>query len=308
MAHIDTNNSSYLIPGTAVLPGNATGQIPYGLTNDYMFRAVFQRSEKALRHLLSALLSIPYNDIRSCEIKNPIILGDNIDDKTCVLDIRLLLNDNHLINLEMQTGRFEFWPGRAIFYLSRLYCNIRSGKNYSQIKPALHIGILTNSPFPDVHEFYSEYLLTNTKNGHIFSRNFSARMLCLDQIDSTPPKERESELYYWAKLFKATTWEEVNALIKEKPYLNDAVSNLHALTEDEKIQLQCEARERYYLDMNSARSEGEQKGIQIGIKQGINQNKIEVARNLLDLLDAKTISEKVGLPLEVVQSLKMDQA
>lgn len=79
---------------------------------------------------------------------------------------------------------------------------------------------------------------------------------------------------------------------KEKPYLNDAASNLHALTEDEKIQLQCEARERYYLDMNSARNEGEQ------------QAKIEVARNLLDILDAETISEKVKLPLEIVQSLK----
>lgn len=269
-----------------------TGSIPYGLTNDYMFRAVFQKSEAALRRLLSALLAIPYDDIISCEIKNPIVLGETIDDKTCILDIRLLLNNNKIINLEMQTGQFKFWPDRVIFYLSRLYCNIRSGEDYSQIKPVLHIGILTGSPFSDVQEFYSEYLLTNTKNGHIFSRNFSARMLCLNQIDSVSPEERESELYYWAKLFKATTWEEVTTLSKEKPYLNDAASNLHALTEDEKIQLQCEARERYYLDMNSARNEGEQ------------QAKIEVARNLLDILDAETISEKVKLPLEIVQSLK----
>ena len=37
---------------------NLTGPVRYGLTNDYMFRAVFQNSEEALRHLLSALLDI----------------------------------------------------------------------------------------------------------------------------------------------------------------------------------------------------------------------------------------------------------
>ncbi len=48
----------------------ATGPIQYGLTNDYMFRAVCQQSEEALRHLLSALLNIPYEEIISSAITN----------------------------------------------------------------------------------------------------------------------------------------------------------------------------------------------------------------------------------------------
>lgn len=91
--------------------------------------------------------------------------------------------------------------------------------------------------------------------------------------------------------------------MKEKSYLNDAASHLRSLTEDEKIQLQCEARERYYLDMSSARSEGEPKGI----KQGTEQTRLEIARNLPDTLDADTIAQKVNLPVEMVLSLKYSE-
>lgn len=41
-----------------------------------------------------------------------------------------------------------------------------------------------------------------------------------------------------------------------------------------------------------------------GIKQGIEQAKLENAKNLLDLLDEETIADRIGLPLETVQKLK----
>ena len=37
---------------------------------------------------------------------------------------------------------------------------------------------------------------------------------------------------------------------------------------------------------------------------GVENSKIEVAKNLMDLLDIDTIAERVGLPLELVQKLK----
>ena len=38
---------------------NGEEKVEYGLTNDYMFRSVFQTSEEALRGLLGVLLYIP---------------------------------------------------------------------------------------------------------------------------------------------------------------------------------------------------------------------------------------------------------
>ena len=49
------------------------GPLTYGLTNDYMFRAILQRSNNVLKHLLAALLDIEVSQIISCEITNPIV-------------------------------------------------------------------------------------------------------------------------------------------------------------------------------------------------------------------------------------------
>ena len=48
---------------------------------------------------------------------------------------------------------------------------------------------------------------------------------------------------------------------------------------------------------------GKKEGIKEGIKEGRNKEKIELARNLLDVLDIKTISIKTGLSIEQVESI-----
>lgn len=57
----------------------AHGKLDYPLTNDYMFRALFQKNNKALRGLVSSLLRLPIAEIQSVEITNPIIIGDDYD-------------------------------------------------------------------------------------------------------------------------------------------------------------------------------------------------------------------------------------
>ena len=61
-----------------------TGKLEFTATNDYMFRAVLQSNEKALKGLLAALLDITMEEIISVTILNPIKLGDAIDEKTII--------------------------------------------------------------------------------------------------------------------------------------------------------------------------------------------------------------------------------
>jgi hypothetical protein len=49
---------------------------------------------------------------------------------------------------------------------------------------------------------------------------------------------------------------------------------------------------------------GMERGMERGIECGAENNKIENARNLLDLLDEEVIAERIGLPLETVRELK----
>ena len=190
-------------------------EVEYGLTNDYMFRSVFQTSKEALKGLLSALLYIPEEEILSCEICNPIILGTAIDEKTCILDIRVLLNGNKQINLEMQMGSVENWTDRSVFYLCRMFTDMKKGLDYTQTKPSIHIGIMMKSPIPEDAAFYNEYALKNRRTGYEFTGKIALHVLDLSCLEQVPEEERNSALYYWACVFKAKTWKEVLAMTEQ---------------------------------------------------------------------------------------------
>ena len=248
-------------------------EVEYGLTNDYMFRSVFQTSKEALKGLLSALLYIPEEEILSCEICNPIILGTAIDEKTCILDIRVVLNGNKQINLEMQMGSVENWTDRSVFYLCRMFTDMKKGLDYTQTKPSIHIGIMMKSPIPEDAAFYNEYALKNRRTGYEFTGKIALHVLDLSCLEQVPEEERNSALYYWACVFKAKTWKEILAMTEQSESIKKAVVTLRELSEDEKIRLQCEARERYQMDwqssMRTSREKGREEGRESGRKEMI---------------------------------------
>ena len=242
-------------------------EVEYGLTNDYMFRSVFQASEEALKGLLSALLYIPEEEILSCKICNTIILGDAIDEKTCILDIRVLLNNSKQINLEMQMGSVENWTDRSVFYLCKMYTDIKKGLDYTEAKSSIHIGIMMKSPIPEDAAFYNEYALKNRRTGYEFTGKIALHVLDLSYLEQVPEEERNSALYYWACVFKAKTWKEVLAMAEQSESIKKAVVTLRELSEDEKIRLQCEARERYQMDWQSSMRTNREKGREEGRKE-----------------------------------------
>ena len=72
---------------------SATGPIQYSLTNDYMFRSVFQESKEALKGLLCAVLHLREDEIKEIEICNPVELGKNIESKDFILDLKITFNN-----------------------------------------------------------------------------------------------------------------------------------------------------------------------------------------------------------------------
>lgn len=134
---------------------NASGPFDYPLTNDYMFRSLCQKNNKALKGLLSALLRIPPEQIHSVVITNPIVVGEACPDKEFRLDVRVELNGNAIINIEMQVANLHDWPERSISYLCRLFDNLSHGDKYTAVRSAVHISILDFTLFSDDPSFYS---------------------------------------------------------------------------------------------------------------------------------------------------------
>lgn len=238
----------------------------YSLRNDYMFHSVLQESENVLRGLVSALIGIDPEAILSCTIENPIVPGEHIDDKTTVLDVKLLLNHAERVNIEMQVEKRDFWTARSLLYWARAYDRLKKGEDYGCLKKTYHIGILDYTLFPEEPEFLSEYLIVNKVTQRIYNDNFCIRTVDLTQIDRY--REGEEELAAWARLFRANSWEELEQLAAGKEVYQEMVVTMKKLTAEERMQMELEAREDYERTISSLYKSGHRNGMQEGMRQG----------------------------------------
>ena len=223
----------------------ATGPVQIPMTNDYLFRALLQKNNHVLKGLICSLLHLKLDAVISVEILNPIVLGEQIDNKDFIMDIRCLLNDNTIINLEMQVVNQRNWTDRSLSYLCRSFDNLETGQDYVQTKSAVQIGILDFTLFPDNPEFYATYMMTNIKNQRIYSSKLRLSVLDLTHIDLATKEDRKYHIDYWASLFKATTWEEIKMLAQKDGMIKEATDTIIQLTRDEQIRQRCEARADY---------------------------------------------------------------
>lgn len=221
----------------------ATGNIPYNMTNDYMFRYILQKNEKVLRGLICSLLHLMPHQIQTVEITNPINLNENIQDKEFILDINILMNDNTQINLEMQLIDYHNWTDRSLAYLCRSFDHLYHGQKYEEALPAIHIGFLDYTLFPDFPEFYATNMLMNVKNHHIYSDKFQLSVVDLSQIELATEEDKANQIDYWARLFKAKTWEEIKMVAKKSEFLQEAAHSIYMANADEIVRQKCLARE-----------------------------------------------------------------
>lgn len=268
-----------------------TGPLPHKLTNDYMFKAFLQKNEKALRGLLCALLRLKDSDIKTVTITNPIILGERITDKYVILDINLLLNDNTIINIEMQVENLKNWPERSLTYLCKNYDQLKTGEDYKESKKAIQIGILdfTIDGFPQ--ELFLDYYFVNQKTNHIYSDKVSILVLQLNQLGKEKDEASMPDLYHWAQLFCAETWEEIIMLAEKNKEISECIVTLKELSEDERIQMECEAREKARRDAVAREDYVFDKGLKQGLEMGVEQGLDRMAQLNVILIKDKRFAD-----------------
>ena len=168
------------------------------LVNDYLFRALLQKNNRVLKGLIASLLHMEMEDIQSVIIKNEIILGKHIPDKAFILDIRVLMNDNSIINLEMQVVDQCNWVERSMSYLCRCFDNLAKGDDYINAKPVVQIGLLDYTLFPDAPEFYASYYLMNENSHKIYSDKLRISVVDLTHIDLATDEDKLFGIDHWA--------------------------------------------------------------------------------------------------------------
>ncbi|MCI5935429.1 MAG: PD-(D/E)XK nuclease family transposase [Lachnospiraceae bacterium] len=239
-----------------ILEHSMHGELKYTLMNDFLAKYSLQKDLFALKGLLAALLDLELYEIYSIEIKNPITPGEYIQDKDCILDIRLELNNHSIINIEIQTRFQAYWAERSLLYLSKNFDHLKEGESYKQLKPCVQIGILDNDVFHPqdpryTGELYARYRMLNVKTHTEYTGKFEIRVLSLKNIEhaSEAEKEKPNGVYQWAKLFAAQTWEELKMVAEKNERMQSFVGTVRQLSAEERVAQVCEARRKYLSDM-----------------------------------------------------------
>lgn len=288
MIKISTDNNCEILQ-------KLNGNLEFRLTNAYLFVAVLQENRESLCHLIAALLHIKREDILSVEILNPIVLGQALPYKDCVLDLLLLLNNHTRINLEMQVSNEHNWDNRSVYYMAAKLTDLPKGSDYNNLKPVIQIGILDFNYPDDNQEFYQQITLINKKTGKIFSDKAAIHVLCLSQIENATPEDHASGLYKWAKIFKATTWKELIDLAENNPVLEGTIVTMAKLSAEDKIRQQCEREEKFERDRISAINYGRK----VGLEEGRAKGKAEAKKDLQKLLSLMSEAGEASLLLEM---------
>ena len=233
----------------------ATGEIKFTLKSDVMFHYVMQQSKAALRGLVCALKGIPESDVKNIEVLNPIDL--NSAGKETIMDLKLTLNNNEVLNIELQVYPDKHWIRRSILYLGRTYDSIGLGENYSQLKPTTLFCITDQELVENaIPEFYAKYRLSNLKNHQLYTDNFGLNVLQLNHTDIATTEDIGNKLVYWAELFKASTWEEFKALAKDNPDIEEVGNLIFTLNYDNQAKELLEGQRRYREVMATQYADG----------------------------------------------------
>lgn len=125
---------------------------------DFSFKRLMA-NEKVRRYLVSDILGIPVERIKSVRLLNTFLQKRYRKQKLGILDILVELDDGTKINFEMQVKIYDHWDKRSLFYLTKMYVDeLKTGEDYGKLKRCVHVSILDFN-LTDSEKYHSVYRL-----------------------------------------------------------------------------------------------------------------------------------------------------
>ena len=257
------------------------------LTNNYAFLKIFKKEENVKGFLID-LLNLKEKQIKKIEIKDPFTSGENKEEKEGILDIKLTLNGNKKINIEMQNTYQEDWTERSLFYNCRMFTEgFKKGEPYWKLSPCIHVGIL-NFNMMKSPGYYHKVTLRDEKTNELYSRKFQFHMIELKKTKTAKGKARKHPLYRWARLIAATTWEEVAQESAGNRYMERIQEEMVKMSQDERDRYLYLREEMAASDRVSLLQSAENRGVRGGklLNQiSMIQKKVKKNKNLEQIAD-----------------------
>ncbi|MBL0703556.1 MAG: Rpn family recombination-promoting nuclease/putative transposase [Sulfurospirillum sp.] len=271
--------------------------------NDIAFKKIFgdETKTEVLISFLNSILDFKDSKlIKSVTIANPYQVPKIKDLKNTILDIKATNQDDEEFIVEMQVEKDKNFAKRSLYYTSKSYvAQIKKAEDYKKLKKVYFIGILDFAIF-DTKDYISRHLILDEKTHKQEVKDFEFNFIELEKFNITL-QECNTIAKKWIYFIQNAE----NFEMMPKEY--EDIKEFKTAFETAKIYNWSEKElEVYdYVSMQEGKRLNEiETAHEDGIEQGIEQRNIEIAKNLLDVLENQTISLKTGLSEEFIESLR----
>ena len=267
---------------------------------DFAFKKIFGSSESK-DILISFLNAMVYNSepmIQDLEIIDPYLAPKVTGLKDTYLDVKAQLNTGEIVIIEMQVINVEAFTKRVLYNAAKTYSlQLDVGQGYRFLKPVIALTITDFIQFENTDSWISYFIFKEKTQNFNYSENELELVFVelpkfqksLEQLETLTDKW----IYF---MQSARILETVPETLETVPQIQRAfqIANQTNLTREELDEV--EKVELFLQDQRNAISFAE--------SQARQEKAIEIARQLLNILDDQTISRTTGLSVAEIQNLR----
>jgi len=292
---------------------------------DFGFKKIFgdPNSTELLKSFLNDILKFEGEDkIETVTFKNGELLPEAPEERKAIIDLMCEDEKGSQFIVELQKVSQEHFQSRALYYTSFpiQQQGIKGGWNF-ELTSVYFVGLLNFEieRFRDTPEYLHHGKIVDIYTNTIMYDKLNMIYLEIPKFKKTKD-ELSNHLEWWIYVFQ--NLHKMNDIPNELQ--NDIIKN--AFDKAEFASMPKNQQENYHKNLKVYRDlvnsfdfalksgheeglkkgleQGLEQGLEEGIKQGLDKRSIEIAKNLLDILDNETIAIKTGLSIQEIENLR----
>lgn len=285
---------------------------------DYAFKKVFG-SDTSKTILISFLNALVYentpNNIKDLTIVDPYNIPMIKGVKDTFVDVKAILKDGSKVIIEMQVLNHKGFEKRVLYNAAKNY-SIQLDKRdaYHLLNPVIALSIVDFTMFQESPSVINHFKLLEKEQFIHYSDDIELVFVELPKFTKTLENLdniKEQWIYFL---------QNAGSLVTIPSHLDETIQEALSSANEanlSKEELEAQHKRKEFISIQKlailkADEEGFEKGLEKGLEQGLKQGleqgleqkSIEIAKNLLDILDNHTISLKTGLTLEVIEAMR----
>lgn len=278
---------------------------------DVVFHSLFKKgNERITKAIIS---SITKEEIKEIQLEDRHIIGKYPEEKLGILDLKAILDDGAICDIEIQLADNKDTAERFLYYWSRIFSSqLEKGKPYKELNKVIGIIILDYEfdKTKEIEKISTKWKIIEETAGISLdlTDKFELFIIEIPKARRMMKSNQNDKLTQWMLFLDNPNNKEVLEIMNKNEEIKEAIDELEEISKDKELRLIAELKEKAIRDernmMEHAIEDGLKQGIEQGIEQGTKQAEIKMAKYLKSKnIDMEIIMEATNLTKEEIEKL-----